>query len=75
MDLTDDKTRKTVEKSITDKVSAIDKSLSKYKSNTEFKTLLANYNRFIKAKDTFCGMCCYNSYSFYGDNKVNYCTC
>lgn len=53
MDATDDNTRKTVEKSITDKVSAIDKSIAKYKSDAEFKTLIANYNSFIKAKDTF----------------------
>jgi methyl-accepting chemotaxis protein len=53
MDATDEITRKTVKDNITANAATLDKALSQYKNDSEFKTLFENYNAFITAKDTF----------------------
>ncbi|AKN30352.1 chemotaxis protein [Clostridium carboxidivorans P7] len=53
MDATDDNTRKTVEADLTTHITAVDKALEKYKSNSEYKTLLDNYDKFISAEEAF----------------------
>lgn len=53
MDASDENTKNTIKNDITTKVTAIDKDLSEYKSDTDYKTLLDNYDKFIAAKDEF----------------------
>jgi methyl-accepting chemotaxis protein len=53
MDASDTDTVETAKTQISSYVSAVDKVLAKYKSNSEFKTLLSNYAAYIEAKDTF----------------------
>jgi len=53
MDTTDDTSKKTIQEDITSKVSSINERLSKYKNNSDYKTLFENYDKFIAANDTF----------------------
>ncbi|WPC44312.1 methyl-accepting chemotaxis protein [Clostridium sp. JS66] len=53
MDATDDNTRKTVKADLTTHITAVDKALENYKSNSEYKTLLDNYDKFISAEEAF----------------------
>lgn len=53
MDASDESTRKTVKDNITTHTANLDKALSEYKNDSEFKTLLKDYTAFITAKDTF----------------------
>ncbi|NMM62007.1 methyl-accepting chemotaxis protein [Clostridium sp. P21] len=53
MDASDENTKNTIKSDVTSKVASIDKSLSEYKSDADYKTLLSNYDKFIAAKDEF----------------------
>jgi len=53
MDATDASSKKAVIAAISARVAAVDKGLSKKKSNAAFTGLLSNYEAFIKAKDVF----------------------
>lgn len=53
MDASDDSTRKTVKDNISTQIASIDKSLEEYKNDSDFKTVIENYNSFISAKDDF----------------------
>lgn len=53
MDSSDENTKNTIKNDISTKVTAIDKDLSQYKSDADYKTLLDNYDKFIAAKDEF----------------------
>ncbi|NMM65943.1 methyl-accepting chemotaxis protein [Clostridium sp. P21] len=53
MDATDDKTRETVKADLTTHIKAVDKALENYKNNSEYKTLLDNYDKFISAEEAF----------------------
>jgi methyl-accepting chemotaxis protein len=49
----DENAKKTAKDNMLAHISSMDKLLSKYKSDTEFKTSLDNYNKFTAAKDEF----------------------
>ena len=53
MDSTDAASKKTIIAAIEAKVATLDAGLAKQKSNVDYKSLIANYNSFIKAKDVF----------------------
>lgn len=53
MDSSDENTKNTIKNDISTKVTAIDKDLSQYKSDADYKNLLDNYDKFIAAKDEF----------------------
>lgn len=53
MDASDDSTRTTIKSTISTTIANVDKELTKYQSNSEFKTLLQNYSSFKTAKDAF----------------------
>lgn len=53
MDASDENTRNSIKSDVANKVASIDKSLSEYKSDADYKTLLGNYDKFIAAKDEF----------------------
>lgn len=53
MDATDDNTRKTVKEDLSARISTIDKSLEKYKSDSDYKTIIDNYSKFISAEESF----------------------
>lgn len=53
MDAEDEDTKKSVEDEISTYLVAVDKALSEYKNDSEFKTVLENYTAFITAKDAF----------------------
>lgn len=53
MDATDNNTRKTVKADLTTHITAVDKALENYKGNSEYKTLLDNYDKFMSAEDAF----------------------
>lgn len=53
MDATDSSTRTTIEKNITNRITTVNKKFALYKSNSDFKTILSNYSKFVAAKNTF----------------------
>lgn len=53
MDATDDSTRKTVKADLTTHMTAIEKALEKYKSDSQYAALFDNYNKFVKAEEAF----------------------
>ncbi|MBK1813930.1 HAMP domain-containing protein [Clostridium sp. YIM B02505] len=53
MDETDASTIANTKAAIATEVASVTKALDKYKSNSEFKTLLADFNSFLQAKDAF----------------------
>ncbi|AWI03276.1 methyl-accepting chemotaxis protein [Clostridium drakei] len=53
MDASDENTKNAIKSDVANKVASIDKSLSEYKSDADYKTLLDNYDKFIAAKDEF----------------------
>ncbi len=53
MDASDENTKNTIKSDVASKVASIDKNLSEYKSDADYKTLLSNYDKFIAAKDEF----------------------
>ncbi|MBL4933752.1 methyl-accepting chemotaxis protein [Clostridium paridis] len=53
MDATDDATKKSVEDSMATEVKEIETALEKYKSDSDFKAVMENYNNYVAAKDAF----------------------
>ena len=53
MDSSDDSSRKTIEDNIAARLSLVNEGLEKYKNDSDFKTLLENYDKFLEAKDAF----------------------
>ena len=53
MDATDDTTKKSVEDSMATEVKKIETALEKYKSDSDFKAVMENYNNYVAAKDAF----------------------
>lgn len=53
MDASDSTTKATVEKNISSRIAIVNKKLAAYKTSSDFKTIISNYNKFIAAKDTF----------------------
>lgn len=52
-DSTDETAKKTIKDNMSTGINSINTTLSKYKNNTEFKTLLSNFNKFIAAEKEF----------------------
>ncbi|MFT8312736.1 MAG: methyl-accepting chemotaxis protein [Clostridium sp.] len=53
MDAADSTSSKKIQDNISARESSVKSKLSKYKDDTDFKTLISNYNKFIEAKNTF----------------------
>lgn len=53
MDATDEAGRKTVKDNIETHSTTLDKSLTPYKNDSEFKALFESYNAYVTARDTF----------------------
>ncbi|MBV7276176.1 methyl-accepting chemotaxis protein [Clostridium sp. PL3] len=53
MDATDDSTRKTVKDDLNTRITSINKVIEKYKSDSDYKTIINNYNKFISAEEAF----------------------
>lgn len=51
MDANDDATRKPIQQDIESHISSVNERLSKYKNNSEYKTLLDNYDKFVAANN------------------------
>ena len=53
MDATDDASKKPIQQDIASHISSVNERLSKYKNNSDYKTLFDNYDKFIAVNDTF----------------------
>lgn len=53
MDVSDTSSVSTIKKNIDAKITTLNTYLAKHKNDAEFKTLITNYNSFIKAEQTF----------------------
>ncbi|SMC25384.1 methyl-accepting chemotaxis protein [Clostridium acidisoli DSM 12555] len=53
MDSSDDSSKENIQNNIKAREKAINNKLSKYKNNSDFKTVISNYNKYIAAMDTF----------------------
>lgn len=53
MDVSDTSSVSTIKKNIDAKITTLNTYLAKHKNDVEFKTLITNYNSFIKAEQTF----------------------
>lgn len=53
MDATDENTRKTVKNDLNTRIASVDKSLEKYKNDSDYKTIIDNYSKFISAEENF----------------------
>lgn len=53
MDATDDATKKPIQEDITSRINSMNEKLSKYKNNSDYKTLFENYDKFIAANNSF----------------------
>lgn len=53
MDATDDSAKTTAKDNISTYVAKLDKALAQYKNDSNFKTVMEDYNSFIAAKDVF----------------------
>lgn len=53
MDATTDTARKPIQEDIISKITSLNQRLAKYKNNADYKTLLANYDKFITANNAF----------------------
>lgn len=53
MDATDDNSKKTIQQDIESHISSVNERLSKYKNDSDYKTLLDNYDKFITANNNF----------------------
>ena len=53
MDATDGNTRKTVKDDLNTRIASVNKALEKYKSDSDYKAIFDNYNKFISDEEAF----------------------